>query len=137
MAPKTRSTDRGAASPRRDFLKTVGLASGALALGRSALGAEPASDDRPPNVVLIISDDQHWADYGFMGHPHIQTPRLDKLAQESVLFTRGYVTAPLCCPSLASLVTGLHPHQNGVTSNDPPKIQGKRGWPSAISFREL
>ncbi len=129
MAPGTRSTDPRAASPRRDFLKTVGLASGALALGRSALGAEPASDDRPPNVVLIISDDQHWADHGFMGHPHIQTPRLDKLASESVLFTRGYVTAPLCCPSLASLVTGLHPHQHGVTSNDPPKIKGKRRWP--------
>ena len=37
----------------------------------------------PPNVVMIIGDDQAWTDYGFMGHPHIQTPHLDKLASES------------------------------------------------------
>ena len=40
----------------------------------------------PPNVVMIISDDQHWGDYGFMGHPHIQTPHLDKLAAQSLTF---------------------------------------------------
>jgi len=73
-----------------------------------------------PNIVLIISDDQGWGDYGFMGHKTIQTPNLDKLASESVVFARGYVTAPLCCPSLASIITGLHPHQHKITSNDPP-----------------
>ncbi len=69
---------------------------------------------------MIISDDQAWGDYGFMGHEAIETPYLDRLASESVIFTRGYVAAPLCCPSLASLFTGLHPHQHKVTSNDPP-----------------
>ena len=49
-----------------------------------------------PNVVLIISDDQGWTDYSFMGHPHIDTPRLDQLAAESLTFTRGYVPSPLC-----------------------------------------
>jgi arylsulfatase A-like enzyme len=72
---------------------------------------------RTPNVVLIISDDQGWADYGFMGHPRIRTPNLDRLASESVTFTRGYVAAPVCCPSLASMVTGLHPHQHRMTCN--------------------
>ncbi len=71
---------------------------------------------------MIISDDQAWGDYGFMGHDVIQTPSLDQLASESVLYPRGYVTAPLCCPSLASIVTGLHPHQHKVTSNDPPLV---------------
>ncbi|NQT51832.1 sulfatase-like hydrolase/transferase, partial [bacterium] len=80
--------------------------------------------------------DQHWGDYGFMGHPAIHTPRLDKLASESVVFTRGYVTAPLCCPSLASMVTGLHPHQHKITSNDPPMVAGKRGWsPERLKLR--
>ena len=74
----------------------------------------------PPNVVLIVSDDQAWTDYGFMGHPHIQTPRLDRLARESLVFRRGYVTSSLCCPSLASLITGKYPHQHKITSNDPP-----------------
>ncbi len=73
-----------------------------------------------PNVVLIVSDDQAWTDYGFMGHPHIQTPRLDRLSRESLVFRRGYVTSSLCCPSLASLITGKYPHQHKITSNDPP-----------------
>ncbi|HUF61691.1 MAG TPA: sulfatase-like hydrolase/transferase [Verrucomicrobiales bacterium] len=75
----------------------------------------------PPNVVLIVSDDQAWTDYGFMGHPLIRTPRLDRLAAESLLFTHGYVPGSLCCPSLASIITGLYPHQHGITSNEPPR----------------
>lgn len=71
-----------------------------------------------PNVVLILSDDQAWTDYGFMDHPTIQTPHLDKLAERSLVFERGYVAAPLCRPSLASMVTGLYPFQHGVTGND-------------------
>lgn len=72
-----------------------------------------------PNVLLIISDDHGWADYGFMGHPQIATPRLDRLAAESITFQRGYSPVPLCRPSLASIATGLYPHQHGVTGNDP------------------
>ena len=72
-----------------------------------------------PNVVFIISDDQAWGDYGFMGHPHIATPALDRLAAQSLVFERGYTPVPLCRPSLASIVTGLYPHQHGVTGNDP------------------
>ena len=86
------------------------------ALGTSACAAERLAR---PNVVFIISDDQAWSDYGFMGHPHIATPRLDRLAAESVTFQRGYAPVPLCRPSLSSIVTGLYPHQHGVTGNDP------------------
>ncbi|MFH1265477.1 MAG: sulfatase-like hydrolase/transferase [Planctomycetota bacterium] len=75
----------------------------------------------PPNVVMIIGDDQAWGDFGFMGHPVIQTPKLDRLASQSLLFTRGYVPASLCRPSLATLATGLYAHQHQITSNDPPK----------------
>lgn len=71
-----------------------------------------------PNVVLILSDDQAWTDYGFMGHPDIKTPHLDRLAGRSLVFERGYVAAPLCRPSLATLVTGLYPSQHGITGND-------------------
>lgn len=90
----------------------------------------PAPAPPPPNVLLIISDDQGWADYGFMGHPDIATPRLDQLAQESQTFTRGYVTAPLCSPSLASMMSGQYPHTHGVTGNDPLfEFDGKRYSP--------
>ena len=73
-----------------------------------------------PNVVMIISDDQAWTDYGFMGHASIRTPHLDKLASQSALFTRGYVPSSLCRPSLMTLATGLYPHQHKVVCNDPP-----------------
>ncbi len=80
----------------------------------------------PPNVLLIISDDQAFHDYGFMGHEALATPHLDRLAEESLLFTRGYVPASLCRPSLASIITGLYPHQHGITGNDPPQGVDRR-----------
>ncbi|MCB9924611.1 MAG: sulfatase [Planctomycetaceae bacterium] len=72
-----------------------------------------------PNIVMIISDDQAWTDYGFMGHDVIQTPHLDRLATESVVFDRGYVPTGLCRPSLMTLITGLYAHQHKTTGNDP------------------
>ncbi|MEW4570913.1 sulfatase-like hydrolase/transferase [Tautonia sp. JC769] len=104
-----------------------GLVLGGILLGglpaASGEGAEagPSSAQKPPNVVLILSDDHAWTDYGFMGHPSVRTPRLDRLAGESLTFSRGYVPSSLCCPSLASIITGLYPHQHKITSNDPPK----------------
>ena len=87
---------------------------------------------------MIISDDHAWTDYSFMGHPSIRTPNLDRLASQSLVFPRGYVPASLCCPSLASIITGLYPHQHRVTSNDPPIPQGmERGqFQKSEAFRE-
>jgi arylsulfatase A-like enzyme len=82
------------------------------------------ADAAPPNVVLILSDDQAWGDYGFMGHPVVQTPHLDRLSRESLTFRRGYVPSSLCCPSLASIITGQYPSGHRVVSNDPPLPQG-------------
>lgn len=75
----------------------------------------------PPNVVIILSDDQAWTDYGFMKHEAIKTPHLDRLAREGATFTRGYSPISLCRPSLMSIMTGLYPHQHGIVGNDPPK----------------
>lgn len=83
--------------------------------------ADPEPQARP-NLVLIISDDQAWTDYGFMGHPHIATPHLDRLASRSALFRWGYVPTALCRPALASLATGLYAHQHRITGNDPAVI---------------
>ena len=77
------------------------------------------SAQKSPNVLYILSDDQAWTDYGFMGHPQIKTPHLDKLANESVLFERGYVPTALCRPSLVTLISGQYAHKHGVTGNDP------------------
>ena len=71
-----------------------------------------------PNIVLILGDDQAWGDYGFMNHPNVFTPNLDKLAARSLVFERGYVSSPLCRPSLATIITGRFPFQHGITGND-------------------
>ncbi len=75
----------------------------------------------PPNVVIILGDDQAWTDYGFMGHPTIRTPHIDRLASQSAAFTRGYGPTSLCRPSLATLITGRYPHEHKISGNDPPK----------------
>lgn len=89
-----------------------------------------AGEEKKPNILLLLSDDQAWTDYRFIGHPEIDTPALDRLAANSLTFTRGYTPVPLCRPSLASILTGLHPHQHGVTGNDPalpdPKANPQR-----------
>jgi uncharacterized sulfatase len=76
---------------------------------------------------MIVSDDHAWTDYSFMGHPQIRTPNLDRLAAQSLTFTHGYVPSSLCCPSLASIITGMYAHQHRVTSNDPPIPAGMTG----------
>ncbi len=86
--------------------------------------------EQRPNIVFIISDDHAWTDYGFMGHAHMETPHLDRLATQSALFTRGYVPTALCRPALATLATGLYAHQHTISGNDPahlPEMQRTSG----------
>ena len=83
-----------------------------------------------PNIVFIISDDHAWTDYGFMGHPQVETPNLDRLAKRSALFPRGYVPTALCRPALATFASGLYAHQHKISGNDPaflPGMQAKGG----------
>jgi uncharacterized sulfatase len=87
-----------------------------------------AQDAGRPNVLLIIGDDHAWTDYGFMGSTAVRTPHIDRLAAEGLAYTRGYVTTALCSPSLATLLTGLHPHQHGITGNDPVKGLDREAW---------
>ncbi|QDT12363.1 Arylsulfatase [Planctomycetes bacterium K23_9] len=89
--------------------------------------ADRSVAQQPPNIVMLISDDQAWTDYGFMGHPDIKSPHLDKLASESVLFRRGYVPTALCRPSLVTLLTGHYASTHGVTGNDPSPKYAARG----------
>ncbi|WP_136078309.1 sulfatase family protein [Pontiella desulfatans] len=100
----------------------IGVAIAALSC--CACLTQAQQDSERPNIIFILSDDQGWNDYGFMGHKQIQTPNLDKLAEAGLIYERGYVTAPLCRPSLASLATGLYPHETGIRGNDPDMPKG-------------
>ena len=105
----------------------LSLLAKSLTLGLVFVCCSQSSAAEKLNVVLIISDDQAWTDYGFMGHDSIQTPNLDRLAKESVVFRRGYVPTALCRPSLVTLLTGHYASTHGVTGNDPSPKYAKKG----------
>ncbi len=116
---------------RRAFLRAMGAGAAVVAAGRGLAAARAGG--AKPNVVLIISDDQGYTDYGFMGHKTVKTPRLDRLAGQSLVFTRGYVPTALCCPSLATMLTGLYAHQHKITGNDPVRRNERQRFFDAFS----
>ena len=132
MASKSLSDSRDRGMRYRVFMKTCGLALLTLAIG-GALSSRAESEPKP-NVIFILGDDQAWWDYSFMYRTNVEhsaialkptiqkvaeTPAIDRLADEGLTFTQAYTT-PLCRPSLASIFTGMFPHQHLVTGNDLP-----------------
>ncbi len=111
---------------RRDFLKSFGLGvacvsvTGCLPLGTSDRHSNAASK---PNIVLIMADDMGFSDIGCYGG-EIHTPNLDHLAAGGLRFTQFY-NAARCCPTRASLLTGLYPHQAGIGH-----MVGNKGYPA-------
>ncbi len=91
------------------------LLSASLVLLMWSMGVcAPASSQRPPNIVLIVSDDQGWRDARCLGREEMVTPNLDRLAREGIRATSFYVTWPACTPSRGSLLTGRYPQRNGL-----------------------
>jgi len=68
----------------------------------------------PPNILLIVSDDQGYADLGCCGAPELRTPNLDRIVREGVRATSFYVAWPACTPSRGALLTGRYPQRNGL-----------------------
>lgn len=85
-----------------------------LAVTLSAAAACSNAAERPPNIVLIVSDDQGYNDLGCLGNTNIITPNLDRLAAEGVRCTNFYVSWPACTPSRGSILTGRYPQRNGL-----------------------
>ncbi len=120
---------------RRMFLQQAGWAVASFSL-MSSLNAAPDGKSKRPNIVLIMADDMGFSDIGCYGG-EIETPHLDQLAAHGVRFTHFYNTAR-CCPTRASLMTGLHPHETGIghMTNSPknkefdfgPEFPGYRGF---------
>ncbi|XP_057609627.1 N-acetylgalactosamine-6-sulfatase isoform X4 [Chionomys nivalis] len=89
-----------------------------LLLVLSALGLLAAGAPQAPNIVLLLMDDMGWGDLGVNGEPSRETPNLDRMAIEGMLFPNFYSANPLCSPSRAALLTGRLPIRNGFyTSN--------------------
>jgi arylsulfatase A-like enzyme len=109
---------------RRDFLKRCvasveGLALSSYALAAAGCGLSGRTSQanvgrRPPNIVFIFIDDMGWRDVGFMGSRYYETPNIDKLAGQGMVFTNAYSTAPNCAPARASLLSGQYGPRHGV-----------------------
>ena len=67
-----------------------------------------------PNIILIVADDLGWKDLGFMGSSYYETPHLDRLAREGMVFDQAYAAAANCAPSRASLMTGMYSTEHGI-----------------------
>lgn len=89
--------------------------------------------DERPNILLIMSDEHDPAVTGCYGHPHVQTPNLDRLAEEGVTFDSAYCNSPMCVPSRASFLTGRYAHQIRVWDNSG-RIRGE--YPTFGSYLE-
>ncbi len=76
-----------------------------------------AQADERPNVVFILIDDQRYDAFSFAGHPFLETPHLDRLAAEGLVFENSFVTTSLCSPSRASILTGQYAHAHQVLAN--------------------
>ncbi|WP_430931143.1 sulfatase-like hydrolase/transferase [Saccharicrinis sp. 156] len=72
------------------------------------------AQDKHPNIIFLLADDQRDNTFGAMGHPHIQTPHVDKLINNGVRFSNTYIAEPICAPSRVALFTGLNERMSGV-----------------------
>ena len=99
------------AAARAAALGAYGLA---LVMGRAELRAAESR----PSVLLILPDQMRARAMGCMGTPDVQTPNLDRLAAQGILFRRTYANSPVCCPARAILLTGTYAHRNGMIAND-------------------
>lgn len=82
--------------------------------------------------MFILIDDHRYDMMGFLGHPFLKTPNLDRLARGGVLFQNAFVTTSLCSPSRASILTGQYVHYHGVTDNVSPFPQGLTTFPELL-----
>lgn len=106
-----------------------------LISGRHAaadLELDRIADVKPRSVVFILVDDHRYDAMGFMDHPFLETPNLDRLARNGAHFTAAYVTTSLCSPSRASILTGQYAHTHRVVDNNNPVPEGTLLFPQYL-----
>ena len=77
-----------------------------------------------PNIILLLADDLGWSDLGYQGAEDILSPNIDRLAKNGIRFTDGHVSASVCSPSRAGLITGRYQQRFGHEANSPPTTDG-------------
>jgi arylsulfatase A-like enzyme len=107
------------------FHRFTGPAALMIVLTAGATMCPGAERSRPPNFVVILMDDMGWRDVGFMGNTFIETPHIDRLAKNGLVFTQAYASAPNCAPTRACLMSGQYTPRHGIyTVVDPRQPVG-------------
>jgi N-acetylglucosamine-6-sulfatase len=75
------------------------------------------SPEQPPNIVVVVVDDLRWDDISVAGHSFVETPNIDRLANEGSRFLNAFAATPLCSPSRATILTGQYAHTHGIIDN--------------------
>ena len=96
-----------------------------LLAGSCILGMPLLAQNEQPNIVFIMADDLGWNDLGVMGSDYYETPNIDKLASEGVLFDNAYAAAANSAPSRACFMTGLYTPRHGVYTVSPSERGSK------------
>ena len=81
---------------------------------------ENGTENKKPNIIFILTDDQRWDALGFAGNDIIHTPYMDKLASDGLYFENAFITTPICAASRASFFTGLYERTHDFTFGKPP-----------------
>lgn len=98
-------------------MKQIGITLGTGLLATVALCANAANKNPKPNIIFILCDDMGYGDLGCYGQKYIETPNIDRMAAEGMLFTQAYAGSPVSAPSRASLMTGQHTGHTHVRGN--------------------
>ncbi len=88
--------------------------------GQDKKNENQLSQDKRPNIIFILTDDQRWDALGYAGNPIIQTPEMDKLAESGAYFRNAIVTTPICAASRASIISGLYERTHKYTFQTGP-----------------
>jgi arylsulfatase len=98
--------------------------------GSRASGPEDSKPSRPPNILLILADDLGTGEVGCYGQKIIRTPSIDRVAASGVRFTNAYSGSPVCAPSRACLLTGLHTGHAAIRDNKELEPEGQEPLPA-------
>lgn len=113
-------------------MNRIFLAAAVVGLAANGFCQSLAAEEKRPNVLFLLTDDQRWDALGLAGSRHLKTPNMDRLGKEGVYFRNAFCTTSLCSPSRASILSGLYAHAHGVTNNFTEYPVGLQSFPQVL-----
>lgn len=111
--------------------KIIALACLFLAVSCNKKQPEAQTKNSKPNIIYILADDLGYGDVGFNGQSKFNTPNIDKLAAEGMVFTQHYSGSTVCAPSRSALLTGMHTGHTVIRGNKEVQPEGQHPMPAA------